>query len=427
MKCYLKRFTVIILFIIALSVIPAKSLTPFWYSWYALDQTGQLLPDETNTLNVRVKILEGNTVRYQELHTGISTDQFAIFSLEVGSGTVESGDLSSITTMANVRISAEVQKSPGPFVLVTVVGLASVQMNNIVLPGNITLSQDEILIGDASGNAEAQPVGGDLTASNTGSAAAFTIGNGAVTEIKIADNAVTTAKIADVNVTYAKLQNAANPDRVLVSNGVGNSWVESTVSALETDPKVGSLTANYVPHWGTTTLADGTLTDDGTTVTALNDFQVNGSVTLGDGTTDAITVNGILTIDNLVYINGISSLANIAALIVDATGHVSKRDISNLGSITKIVDINSDYTANENNGTILVDASTGDVTVTIPAANSVKGLKYSIKKVDISTHKVIIQPLAGTIDGQSNRFTDVPWQGFVIQSNGANWFVVGIF
>jgi hypothetical protein len=270
-------------------------------------------------------------------------------------------------------------------------------------------------------------VGGDLTASNTGSAAACTIGNGAVTEIKIADNAVTTAKIADVNVTYAKLQNAANPDRVLVSNGVGNSWVESTVSALETDPKVGSLTANYIPHWGTTTLADGTLTDDGTTVTALNDFQVNGSVTLGDGTTDAITVNGILTIDNLVYINGISSLANIAALIVDATGHVSKRDISNLGSITKIVDINSDYTANENNGTILVDASTGDVTVTIPAANSVKGLKYSIKKVDISAHKVIIQPLAGTIDGQANRFTDVPWQGFVVQSNGVNWFVVGIF
>ena len=423
----MKRFVLFIMLFIFISLAPARSLTPFWYNWYAIDQYGQLLPNETNSLSVRIKILENNTIRYQELHNGISTDQFAIFAIEVGTGTVESGDFGSIISRANVRISAEVQKSPGPFVLVTVVGLSAVQVNNIVLPGNINLSQDEILIGDATGNAESHPVGGDLTATNTGSAAAFTIGNGAVTEVKIADNAVTTAKIADVNVTYAKLQNAANSERVLVSNGPGNSWVESTVSALETDPKVGSLTANYIPHWGTTTLADGTLTDDGMTVTAINDFQVNGSVTLGDGTSDAIRVNGILTIDNLAYVNGIGTLANIAALIVDATGHVSKRDISNLGSITKIVDINFDYLATENNGTILVDASTGDVTVTIPAANSVKGLKYSIKKVDVSNNKVIIQPLAGTIDGQSNRFTDVPWQGFIIQSNGANWFVVGIF
>jgi hypothetical protein len=413
-------FKIIIVFLFV-AVIPAKSLTPFWYSWYALDSVGQLLPNESGTLNVRIAILEGNTVSYQELHTGVSTDQFAIFSLEVGTGTVESGNLSSIITAADVRIRAEVQKSPGPFVLVTVVGLSSVQVNNIVLPGNIPLPQDEILIGDASGNAEAQPVGGDLSATNTGTAAAFTIGAGAVTEVKIADNAVTTAKIADANVTYPKLQNASNPNRVIVSNGPGNTWVESTVSALETDPKVGTLTANYVPHWGTTTLVDGSLTDNGTIVTALNDFQVNGSVTLGDGSADVVVINGGLTINNL------ANATDVNVVTVDAAGLVHKRDITYLLALTSIIDINSDYTATENNGTILVDASSGDVTVTIPAANSVKGLKYSIKKVDVSNNKVIIQPLAGTIDGQSNRFTDVPWQGFVIQSNGVNWFVVGIF
>ena len=407
--------------LVFLSVNTAKSLSPFWYSWYALDNSGQLLPNESNTLNVRIKIIEGNVIRYQELHTGVSTDQFAIFSLEVGTGTVEEGNLDSIITKANVRIQAEVQKLPGPYVLVTVVGLSAVQVNNIVLPGNINLPHNNILIGDATGNAEAQPVGGDLTAANTGAAAAFTIANGAVTEVKIADNAVTTAKIADINVTYAKLQNAANPDRVLVSNGAGNSWVESTVSALETDPKVGTLTANYVPHWGTATLVDGSITDDGSEVVVANDFLVNGSVTLGDGSGDNIIIKGALTVENLTY------AVDVDALTVDASGNVHKRDISNIGSLTNILDINSDYTATAQDGTILVDASTGDVTVSIPAANSVKGLKYSIKKVDMSANKVIIQPLAGTIDGQANRFTDVPWQGYVIQSNGANWFVVGIF
>ncbi len=407
----MKKLLSVLFIVFVIQAFPAKGLTPFWYNWYAFDQIGQLLPNETNTLNVRIKILEGNTIQYQELHTGISTDQFAIFSVEVGTGTVESGNLGSITTRANVRISAEVQKNPGPYVLVTMVGLSSVQVNNIVLPGNISLSQNEILIGDASGNADAQPVAGDLTASNTGAAASFIIAN----------NAVTTAKIADVNVTYAKLQNAANPARVLVSNGAGNSWVESTVAALETDPKVGSLTANYVPHWGTTTLADGTLTDDGTTATALGDFNVNGSVTLGDGSADAVVINGTLTINNLI------DALDVDALTVDAAGVVHKRNISNLGSLTNIRDINSDYYANAQDGTILVDASGGDVTVTIPSATSVIGLKYSIKKVDMSANKVIIQPVAGTVDGQPTRFTDVPWQGFVVQSNGVNWFVVGIF
>lgn len=56
----------------------------------------------------------------------------------------------------------------------------------------------------------------------------------------------------------------------------------------ETDPKVGSLTGGKVPRWGSTSLADGTITDDGTNVgvgTAPSGakLHVAGSVKIVDG------------------------------------------------------------------------------------------------------------------------------------------------
>ena len=49
----------------------------------------------------------------------------------------------------------------------------------------------------------------------------------------------------------------------------GTAWVRlasGSGSGVETDPKVGTLTTNKIPRWNGTTLADGIMTDNGTTV-----------------------------------------------------------------------------------------------------------------------------------------------------------------
>jgi len=403
-----------------LASVTTKALTPFWYNWYAIDNTGQLLPNESTTLNVRIKIIQGSTIVYQELHSGISSDQFAIYSVNVGNGSVESGTLSSITTTAATRIQAEVQKQTGPFVFVNSVGLASVQVNNTVLPGDITLAQDKILIGNSAGEAEAQSIGGDLSGSNTGSLASLTIVN----------NAVTSSKILDRAVTYAKLQDASASGLVLVSNA-SNEWVESSLATLETDPIWTAAEPNY-GHLGQNETITGNWVN---TANPWADDEVADNLTIVGGTVNntpigaALASTGAFTTlaaSSTVTFSGLTASAQPNVLVVDNAGVVYKSP--NSGSFTNIIEVSTNYTAQLTDGTILVDCAAGHVTISLPtAAAGNKGLKLQIKKIDNTVNSLIIAPVSGTIDGQANRTTIVPNQGFVVQSSGTKWFVVGTF
>ena len=89
----------------------------------------------------------------------------------------------------------------------------------------------------------------------------------------------------------------------------------------------------------------------------------------------------------------------------------------------QIQTVTANYTATASDGTILVNASSGNVTITLPAAAaSNAGLKITIKKTDNSSNTVSV----GTVDGTTKTW-NVQWQGYIVQSDGSNWYVVGIF
>jgi hypothetical protein len=89
----------------------------------------------------------------------------------------------------------------------------------------------------------------------------------------------------NVNNAYNLPTVAGTANQVLQTNGAGvTSWVNaSTLSITETDPKVGSLTTNYLPKWNGTSLANGLLFDNGTnvglgTTTPGQKLDVNGNI-----------------------------------------------------------------------------------------------------------------------------------------------------
>lgn len=166
----------------------AFSLTNFWYNGFAVNSVGQILP--STTVNVKVTITNSLGTQYQETHAGITTDQFGCFMVEVGAGTVITPGLGGITVNATTRILAETQVGAGAFIISSNASLAMVLMNTTVIPGNIDLPQHYVIIGDALGDGEEQPVGGDLTASNTGAAADFQIVANAITPTELASTAV---------------------------------------------------------------------------------------------------------------------------------------------------------------------------------------------------------------------------------------------
>lgn len=92
----------------------------------------------------------------------------------------------------------------------------------------------------------------------------------------------------------------------------------------------------------------------------------------------------------------------------------------------------ADYTATLRDFTILVDASSGAVTVTLPAASSAfstnddgkgRGYVLNVFKIDASANAVTIDGGTDTINGLTSRSTTTQWAGWVVQAYSTSAWV----
>lgn len=83
--------------------------------------------------------------------------------------------------------------------------------------------------------------------------------------------------------------------------------------------------------------------------------------------------------------------------------------------------VSADHTVGEES-LLIVDASAGDVTVTLPAAAG--GRLISVKKIDASSNTVTLQPSGGeTIDGGVTATITVQWTTLTLQEVGGAWYI----
>ena len=79
----------------------------------------------------------------------------------------------------------------------------------------------------------------------------------------------------------------------------------------------------------------------------------------------------------------------------------------------------------DGNRIVLVDATSGPVTVTLPKASPAKGLVYHIKKTDSGTNDVTIQPQnSQLIDGEDCFIIERQNTNFMVVSDGTAWYVI---
>jgi len=85
----------------------------------------------------------------------------------------------------------------------------------------------------------------------------------------------------------------------------------------------------------------------------------------------------------------------------------------------------SNYTAGDEM-VILVDATSGDKTITLPSAITKPGKVYYIKKIDTTSHKVTIQPATADekIDDEDNFEIVVPYTCITPICDGENWWII---
>lgn len=97
------------------------------------------------------------------------------------------------------------------------------------------------------------------------------------------------------------------------------------------------------------------------------------------------------------------------------------------GSIaTQVSLVSANTTLGVNHHIVLVDASGGNRTITLPDATACSGRQYIIKKIDSSANTVTVATQTGqTIDGQASVGLNTQYQFIKIVSNGQNWFKIG--
>jgi len=212
-----KFFVFLLIAVFAVLTNPAQALTPFWYNGVALDAAGQIR--DLATVDVRITIYNGTTPIYTQTISGVLTNQFAGFSVYVN------GAIGAINADADMMIKAEVQDVSGNWILSSIQTLAYALENSTILPGNINLTQNYIIIGDASNNGQGLPVGGELTGTNTGAAASLIINNNAITNAKMADNAIGNAEMLDGAIGTIEIQNDAVTAAKINLDVAGNGMI----------------------------------------------------------------------------------------------------------------------------------------------------------------------------------------------------------
>lgn len=90
---------------------------------------------------------------------------------------------------------------------------------------------------------------------------------------------------------------------------------------------------------------------------------------------------------------------------------------------TNITSVSTNTTLDATYHTVTVDASGGNITITLPTAGATNIRRiYIVLKSDSSTNTVTISTTAG-----GNKVINTQYSGFQVQSNGTNWYVIGSF
>lgn len=85
----------------------------------------------------------------------------------------------------------------------------------------------------------------------------------------------------------------------------------------------------------------------------------------------------------------------------------------------------STYTVNAEDHTVLVDASSAAVTISLPAVGSKRYPYVVVKKVDSGTNAVTIDPAGSdAIDGATTLTLFRQWEWVILQANSSRWNVI---
>ena len=100
-------------------------------------------------------------------------------------------------------------------------------------------------------------------------------------------------------------------------------------------------------------------------------------------------------------------------------------EASNGGSFGSVRSVSATTTITTSDYAILANSTAVAISVTLPAASTVTGRIFFIKRVNAGANSVAVNPVGGeTIDGGPFHSLTAQWARVEIISNGSAWFII---
>ena len=312
---------------------------------------------------------------------GLNIKNLAVTTAKIADGAVTGLKLENSGATAGTYGSA----TQVPVVSVDAKGRVTSVTNTAITgvnPAGATLNTGNVWVGDATNQATAVAVTGDLALSNTGVA---TINNSAVTTLKLADNSVATAKIIDGAVTGAKLENSG------ATAGTYGSATQVPVVNVDAKGRVTSVTNATITG----------VSPVGSTLTSSN-------ILVGNALNQAASV----------AVTGDVSLANTGTVTINNSAVTASKIATDAITTTKIVDGAVTGAKLENSG---ATAGTYGSANQVPVVNvDSKGRVTSVTNTTITGVSPVGSTLASTnilLGNATNQATAVAVSGDLTLSN----------
>lgn len=135
--------------------------------------------------------------------------------------------------------------------------------------------------------------------------------------------------------------------------------------------------------------------------------------------TAILTVNGTGAFGPVTATTGTFSSSISSSTTISATNKISTN-----GLATGISSKSANYALTVNDKTILVDATSGNITITIPAASTLTGSEFTVEKIDATANTVTIDPNASeTIEGATTVVLNQQRSSISFKGDGTNFRV----
>jgi hypothetical protein len=331
------------------------------------------------------------------------------------------------TNVTNVAISISVANVANavPDSRTITAGTGLTGGGNLASNVTISMSNTNVTIGTYGGGTNAAEITVDQQGRIT-SAANVAIPQGTVT------NVATGTGLTGGPITSNGTISLANTTVVAGVYGDSANTAQITVDA---QGRITSASNVAIPQGTVTNVGTGTGLTGGPITSTGNISLANTTVTPGtygsSGQVPQIIIDaqGRITSASNVTIGGSSIVVTNVATVTNGTlisweNNAPATITWENNSLATIGWTNTTYLVTANNATILVNCAAEALFVKLPAAGSVSGQQYKIKKIDSTANAVTINTTsAQNIDGSSTYVLSTQYYSTTVQSDGSNWWV----